>query len=145
VIRTALGRAGVEAAAVGYVEGHGTGTPLGDPQEAGALATVFGGNRGEDAALVVGAAKSNVGHLEFAAGMVGLVKAVLCLRHGEVPPNLHCATLNPRLEDALRRCPMAFPMAEHTSAWLWYHRTGQMAQIFIFPIFSPRFNTCWLQ
>jgi acyl transferase domain-containing protein len=109
VIRLALERAGVGAGAVGYLEAHGTGTPLGDPQEALALANVFGADRGEDQPLVVGAAKSNVGHLEMAAGMVGLVKAVLCLRHGEVPPNIHCERLNPRLEGALERCAMTFP------------------------------------
>eukprot|EP00961_Rhodomonas_salina_P213539 2883960-Rhodomonas_salina.1 len=78
VIRTAIARAGIVPDDVGYVEAHGTGSLLGDAQEAGALAHVFGGR---DCPLAVGAVKSNLGHLEGAAGMAGLIKAVLCLQH----------------------------------------------------------------
>eukprot|EP00961_Rhodomonas_salina_P269586 3642211-Rhodomonas_salina.3 len=83
-IRTAMERAGSAAREVAYVEAHGTGTPLGDPQEVGALAKVF---RGRQRALVVGAVKTyhDIGHLEGAAGMAGLIKAVLCRQHRRVP------------------------------------------------------------
>ncbi|MFT4626804.1 MAG: acyl transferase domain-containing protein/NADPH:quinone reductase-like Zn-dependent oxidoreductase [Myxococcota bacterium] len=80
VIRAALVNAGVGASDVAYVECHGTGTPLGDPIEAGALAAVYG------TAPVLGAVKANIGHLEAAAGVAGALKAVLALRHGMVPP-----------------------------------------------------------
>ncbi|GAA3036163.1 type I polyketide synthase [Actinokineospora globicatena] len=88
VIREALRDAGVSPTEVGYVETHGTGTALGDPIEAAALGAVFGER---DRPLVLGAVKSNVGHLESAAGIAGVIKAVLSVRHGTIPPNLHFA------------------------------------------------------
>jgi acyl transferase domain-containing protein/NAD(P)-dependent dehydrogenase (short-subunit alcohol dehydrogenase family)/acyl carrier protein len=94
VIWTALARAGIGPAQVGYVETHGTGTPLGDPIEIAALSSVFSGSGGRCA---LGAVKTNVGHLEAAAGMAGLVKAVLALQHGEIPANIHFQRLNPRI------------------------------------------------
>ena len=107
VIRTAIERAGVLANEIGYLEAHGTGTPLGDPQEVGALAHVFG--RGRESPLVVGAAKTNVGHLEVAAGMVGLIKTALCVQRGRVPPNIHCRAMNPRVMESVGQCHIAFP------------------------------------
>ena len=103
----ALDRAGpgVTPDEVGYVESHGTGTPLGDPIEAGALARVF---KGRQTPLVVGALKPNIGHAEAAAGLAGLIKAVLCLHHGRAPPNIYCERLNPRLAEALEECPLVF-------------------------------------
>ena len=106
VIRTALQRAEVTPNQIGYVEAHGTGTPLGDPIEAAALTRVF---KGRLTPLVVGALKSNIGHLEAAAGLAGLIKAVLCLHHGRAPPNIHCERLNPLLAEALAECPLVFP------------------------------------
>jgi len=82
VIRRALCDAGLAPQDVGYVEAHGTGTPLGDPIELGALAGVFGGR---STPLWVGSIKSAIGHLEGAAGIAGLIKAALCVRHGEIP------------------------------------------------------------
>ena len=106
VIRTALDRAGLMPNDIGYVESHGTGTPLGDPIEAGGLGHVF---KGRQLPLLVGALKSNIGHTEAVSGLMGLIKAVLCLHHGRVPANLHCERLNPRLMEALVDCPMVFP------------------------------------
>ena len=96
VIRQALRAAGVEPAAVSYVEAHGTGTSLGDPIELESLDAVLGQGRAPDRPLIVGSAKTNLGHLESAAGMAGLIKVVLSLQHGEIPPHLHFTTLNRR-------------------------------------------------
>lgn len=97
LLETAYARAGLDPATVDYVEAHGTGTPLGDPIEAGALADVLGRERHPDQPLLLGSVKSNLGHLEAAAGVAGLVKAVLALHHGIIPGSLHCA--RPALDD----------------------------------------------
>ncbi|BCJ72009.1 hypothetical protein CS0771_15530 [Catellatospora sp. IY07-71] len=89
VIRTALERGGVEPGAVGYVEAHGTGTRLGDGIELRALAAAYGTGRDPARPLLVGSAKTNIGHLEAAAGIAGLLKTVLALRHAQIPPHLH--------------------------------------------------------
>ncbi|MEN0062872.1 MAG: SDR family NAD(P)-dependent oxidoreductase [Myxococcota bacterium] len=94
VIRQALNDAGLAPHDIGYVEAHGTGTPLGDPVEVEALRTVFAGR---EAPLPVGSIKTNVGHLETAAGIAGLLKMVLCLDRQAIPPHLHAEALNPRL------------------------------------------------
>ncbi len=102
VIRSALKNAGVEPDEVGYLEAHGTGTALGDPIEVGALAAVFGRERRERNPLLTGSVKTNIGHAEAAAGIAGLIKAVLCLVHREIPPHLHFREPNPKIpwEDA---------------------------------------------
>lgn len=101
VIRAALADARLSPHDIGYIEAHGTGTRLGDPIEIEALRTVLCEGRPADRPLVVGSVKTNIGHLESAAGIAGLIKLVLMLRHGEIPPHLHLKTLNPllRLED----------------------------------------------
>ena len=96
VIRAALANAGVEARAVSYVETHGTGTPLGDPIEAGALGAVFKDQRDEP--LLIGSVKTNLGHLEAAAGMAGLIKVVQSLRRQAIPANLHFHRGNPLID-----------------------------------------------
>jgi acyl transferase domain-containing protein len=113
LLRQALAGAGVEPAAVGYVETHGTGTPLGDPIEVEALKEVFGAPRPDGAPLVLGALKTNVGHLETAAGVAGLIKAALVLHHGQIPRNLNFETENPRL--ALAGTPLV--VASRPRAW----------------------------
>ncbi|MFB8061749.1 polyketide synthase, partial [Kitasatospora purpeofusca] len=89
---------GIPADRVAYVEAHGTGTSVGDPIEAGAVGRVLGQTRSADAGpLPIGSVKTNIGHLEAAAGIPGLFKALLALRHGVVPPSLHSAELNPEI------------------------------------------------
>ena len=92
VIATALARARLTPAEVDYVEAHGTGTHLGDAIELRALDGALGAGRDPSRPLLVGSAKTNIGHLEAAAGMAGLIKVVLAMRHGEIPPHLHLAT-----------------------------------------------------
>ncbi|MER8265230.1 type I polyketide synthase [Streptomyces griseus] len=101
VLRAAWENAGVAPHAVSYVEAHGTGTPLGDVTEAGALGTVFGPDR--PAPLRIGSVKTNFGHLEPAAGVLGLVKAALAVHHGVIPPSLHFRTPNPRIDFSAER------------------------------------------
>jgi acyl transferase domain-containing protein/glutamate-1-semialdehyde aminotransferase/surfactin synthase thioesterase subunit len=98
VLRLALAHAGVDPAEVGYVEAHGTGTSLGDPIEVDALCEVYGtGAPGPTSPCHVGSVKTNIGHLEAAAGVAGLIKAALALQHAEIPPHLHLRTLNPMI------------------------------------------------
>jgi acyl transferase domain-containing protein/acyl carrier protein len=98
LIRTALAQAGVRPEEVGYVEAHGTGTSLGDPIEAHALAHVLGSGRDKENPLVIGSVKTNVGHLEAAAGIAGLIKAVLVLQHEQIPAHLHFQQMNPHID-----------------------------------------------
>ncbi len=104
VIRQALAVGKVEPDQVGYIEAHGTGTSLGDPIEIGSIGKVFG-RRKEP--LIVGSVKTNIGHLESAAGISGLMKVVLSLQHEEIPPNLHFNNPNPRI--AWGELPLKIP------------------------------------
>ncbi|MBC9909406.1 type I polyketide synthase [Chitinophaga varians] len=92
VIRKALQRAGVAPHTIQYVEAHGTGTKLGDPVEAQALHAAYGQSRAADNPLLLGAVKSNIGHLEAAAGIAGLIKTVLSLQQRQLPGTLHFNT-----------------------------------------------------
>ncbi|MFF1609962.1 beta-ketoacyl synthase N-terminal-like domain-containing protein [Amycolatopsis sp. NPDC058278] len=98
LLRDAYATAGVDPSSVDYVEAHGTGTPLGDPLEAGALAAVLGTGRAPERPLLLGSVKSNLGHLEGAAGITGLVKVVLAMTHRRVPPSLHFREPNPHID-----------------------------------------------
>ena len=89
VIGRALDRAGVDPATIGYVEAHGTGTKLGDPVEVAALAEAYRRTTGATGYCGIGSVKSNIGHLDAAAGIAGLIKAALALHHGVVPRTLH--------------------------------------------------------
>jgi acyl transferase domain-containing protein/SAM-dependent methyltransferase len=99
VIKAALQNAQIQASEVGYIEAHGTGTPLGDPIEVGALATVFGadGTR-KNGSLKLASVKTNVGHLESAAGIAGLIKSVLSVQHGEIPPHKNFSKPNANID-----------------------------------------------
>src|SRR5882724_399411 len=101
MLREACRRGVIDPAHVGYVEAHGTGTPVGDPIEAQAIGTVFG--RGGEVEVKdrcrFGSIKSNIGHLEPASGMAGLIKAALCVQHGYIPPTLHIESVNPRIRE----------------------------------------------
>ena len=110
VIRAALASAAVAPAQIAYVEAHGTGTPLGDPIEVQALGAVL--SEGRDAArpLAIGSIKTNIGHLEAAAGVAGIFKVVLALQHREIPPHLHLNAPSPHIDWA------AFPIVVPTTA-----------------------------
>ncbi len=97
VIRTALGAAGVDARSVTYIEAHGTGTDLGDPIEVAALTQAFEADTADRGFTALGSVKSNIGHLEAAAGIAGLTKAVLQMKHGQIAPTLHAMEPNPKL------------------------------------------------
>ncbi len=97
LIEDALRAAGTSASRVTYVEAHGTGTSLGDPIEVEALAAVIGANAPGADACALGAVKANVGHLEGAAGVAGLIKTALCLEHREIPPVAGFVRLNPHI------------------------------------------------
>ncbi|MDX3799938.1 beta-ketoacyl synthase N-terminal-like domain-containing protein [Streptomyces sp. AK04-3B] len=103
VLAEAYRRAGVDPAAVAYVELHGTGTKAGDPVEARALGGVLGRGRPADRPLLVGSVKTNIGHLEGAAGIAGLIKTAASLFHRELPPTLNHRRPNPDIDlDGLR-------------------------------------------
>ncbi len=116
LIRQALDNSGVLAEQVSYIEAHGTGTALGDPIEIGALGAVFGKKREHN--LYVGSVKTNIGHLEGAAGIAGLIKVVLCLKHRQIPPHLNFKTPNPYIP--WKQLPITIPT--HSTPWNWPNR-----------------------
>lgn len=97
LFQTTLTRAGVDPQEVSYLEVHGTGTALGDPIEAEALTHVFARDRDSSNPLALGSVKTNIGHLEAAAGIAGLIKVVLAMQHRQIPPHLHLNQFNPAL------------------------------------------------
>jgi acyl transferase domain-containing protein/NADPH:quinone reductase-like Zn-dependent oxidoreductase/NADP-dependent 3-hydroxy acid dehydrogenase YdfG len=98
MLRAALARAGIGADSISYVEAHGTGTPVGDPIEAKAIGEALGIVRSRSEKLPVGSVKTNIGHLEPAAGIAGLIKAALVLQRGEIPPTLGFERANPAID-----------------------------------------------
>ncbi|MEV4212401.1 beta-ketoacyl synthase N-terminal-like domain-containing protein [Micromonospora sp. NPDC049662] len=113
LIRTALAAGGVAASDVDYLEAHGTGTVLGDAVELRAIARALGGGRQPDRPLLVGSVKTNIGHLEAAAGIAGLIKTALALRHGELPAHLHVTRPTSQVDWA--RLPVRITTS--TTAW----------------------------
>jgi len=98
VIAEAQAIAGIEPDSISYVEAHGTGTPIGDPIELKALTQIFRAQTQEKNFCAIGSVKSNIGHLDAAAGIAGLVKTILALKHEEIPPSLHFHEPNPQLD-----------------------------------------------
>ncbi|WP_126282397.1 type I polyketide synthase [Burkholderia stagnalis] len=117
-IRRAYERSGIAPATIGYLETHGTGTALGDPIEIQALKDVYGGS-GADAHCALGSVKANIGHTDVAAGLVGVLKAALCLKHQVKPPLAGFAQANPNL--ALEAGPFYIPTAPEP----WAAAAGQ--------------------
>lgn len=97
VLRKAYGKAGVPPGRVSYVEAHGTGTSVGDPVEVKALSTVLGEGRAPERPFAIGSVKTNIGHTEAAAGVAGVIKASLCLKHRAIPASLHFEEPNPNI------------------------------------------------
>ncbi|MDC0832902.1 beta-ketoacyl synthase N-terminal-like domain-containing protein [Geitlerinema sp. CS-897] len=97
-VRKALDRAGVEPHEIGYVQAHGTGTSLGDPIELSALKAVLNTGRSPQDTCWIASVKANIGHLEAAAGIAGLIQTVLVLQHGEIPAQPHFQKLNPLID-----------------------------------------------
>ena len=113
LLREAVANSKVKPQQISYVEAHGTGTPLGDPIEVKALAEVLGEGRTEAEPLAIGSVKTNIGHLEAAAGIAGLIKVVLAMEHQEIPPHLHLNQLNPHI--SLENTSITIPTT--TKSW----------------------------
>ncbi|QLE49244.1 type I polyketide synthase [Nostoc sp. C057] len=114
LLRQALANSRVAPQQVSYIEAHGTGTPLGDPIEINALASVLCEQRSFEQPLVVGSVKTNIGHLEAAAGVAGVIKVILSLQHQKIPPHLHLKQPNPHIP--WQELPLAIP----TTAKPWH-------------------------
>ncbi|MFI4954481.1 MAG: SDR family NAD(P)-dependent oxidoreductase, partial [Gammaproteobacteria bacterium] len=113
VLKKALANANIMANEVDYIEAHGTGTSLGDPIEIGALTTVYGNERDPAQPLIISTVKTNIGHLESAAGIAGMIKTILALHYKQIPPHLHFHTLNPHIN--LQAIPAEIPLS--TREW----------------------------
>ncbi|HEY0836160.1 MAG TPA: amino acid adenylation domain-containing protein, partial [Azospirillum sp.] len=113
VIRKVLTATGVDPHSIGYVEAHGTGTRLGDPVEVMALNEAYGADADHRRFRGIGSVKPNIGHLDTAAGLAGLVKVALCLKHGEIPPSINYTTPNPEIDFA----SSAFRVVDRLTAW----------------------------
>ena len=98
VVREAIARAGIDAGQISYIEAHGTGTSLGDPIEIEGLSRAFGQWTDRKQFCRIGSVKSNIGHCESAAGIAGITKVLLQMKHGRIAPSLHCETPNPHID-----------------------------------------------
>src|SRR5690606_20065630 len=113
VIEKALRWAGVSAREVSYIEAHGTGTSLGDPVEIAGLSKAFGAWTQDKQFCAIGSVKSNIGHCESAAGIAGVTKVLLQMKHGVLAPSLHAETLNPHIDFA----DSPFVVQRELAAW----------------------------
>ena len=136
VVRAALADANAAPLDVAYVEAHGTGTLLGDPIEVGALGTVLCRDRPQHRPLLIGSVKTNIGHTESAAGIAGLIKAVLMLHHGEIPPHLHLRELNAHIaagghaiDVPCKRRPWPVPAGERVAGVSSFGLSGTNAHV----------------
>ncbi|MBQ4839489.1 non-ribosomal peptide synthetase/type I polyketide synthase [Pseudoalteromonas luteoviolacea] len=123
VIKAALAHAGVEAQDIHYVEAHGTGTELGDPIEVSALQRVYGQQRQNK--LIVGSVKANIGHLESAAGLAGLIKTMLCMTHQKIPAQRYSEKLNSHI--AWDKCAITVP--KEATNWPVYKNKLALAAV----------------
>ncbi|KAL1970796.1 hypothetical protein VTN77DRAFT_2630 [Rasamsonia byssochlamydoides] len=123
MIRSAYADAGLDPRDTGYFEAHGTGTQAGDPIEMSAIHEVFASSRSSDDPLIVGSIKTNIGHLEGASGLAGLIKAVLCLEKGVIPPNINFE--KPNNEIPLEEWNLKIP----TTLEQWPHRALRRASV----------------
>jgi len=142
VIRQALVNAGASPDQLGYVEAHGTGTPLGDPLEVAALQGVLSTPERQQPCLL-GSVKPNIGHLEAAAGIAGLMKAVQCLRHQQVPAHLHGDDLNPHLQldgnlMAIPTAPASWSPTQPLMGVSSFGFGGTNAHVILGPASSPK-------
>jgi thioester reductase-like protein len=128
VIAAAQRAAGVEAEDISYVEAHGTGTALGDPVEVSALTDAFRVTSRRTGFCALGSVKTNIGHLDTAAGMAGVIKTVLALEHREIPPSLHFERANPNIDFA------ASPFTVNTSLRPWPNGAPRRAGVSSFGI-----------
>lgn len=119
LVHRAVERSGLNPNDIDYVELHGTGTPLGDPIEFNALTSVFTSSLPRDTPLYLGATKTNIGHLEAAAGIAGLIKTILCMERGILPGNPHLKTVSPKID--LESIPAHMP----TQVTPWPQRSNQ--------------------
>jgi phthiocerol/phenolphthiocerol synthesis type-I polyketide synthase C len=128
LLRRVYAEAAVPLDDVLYIEAHGTGTAVGDPIEAGAIGRVIGQRRDRSRGpLAIGSVKTNIGHLEATAGLAGVVKSMLAIRHGVVPPNLHAETLNPSIpfaELGLEVVREPFRLPEHGQFYVGVNSFG---------------------
>ena len=115
VMRQALAASRLKPSDIDYIEAHGTGTALGDPIELDALSQVFGDREGS-APLVLGSVKTNLGHLESAAGIAGFIKTVLSVKHGDIPQHLHFEQLTPHAGAGASRFTIAAQAMEWPAA-----------------------------
>lgn len=113
LMRRAYRKAGIDPKQVGYVEAHGTGTPVGDPIEANAIGEVIGAGRSADSACFIGSVKTNVGHLEAGAGIAGIIKVALSLKHQAIPKHLNFESINPAID--LEQSGLRLPL--ETQPW----------------------------
>jgi len=113
VLEAALKESGIDPTSVDYIEAHGVGTPLGDPIEMRTISAVLGAGRALKRPIYVGSAKTNIGHLEAAAGIAGFIKTLLALYHGQIPRNLHFNSPTPQID--WQRMPVAIPT--RNTAW----------------------------
>ena len=120
VLREAIARAGVDAGSIGYIETHGTGTLLGDLIEVSALKEAYAGLTRKEGFCALGSLKTNLGHMDTAAGVGGLIKATLALRHRAIPPSLHFREINPKLDLA------GSPFFVNTALRPWEPRGGPL-------------------
>jgi hybrid polyketide synthase/nonribosomal peptide synthetase FtdB len=120
LMKTAYAKAGVSPGKIQYLEAHGTGTPVGDPIEADSIGRILSLERAPEDLCYVGSVKTNIGHTEAAAGMAGLIKTVMAMRHRAIPPHLHLKRINPKID--LAKAPYTIP----TTLVDWPQHEGPM-------------------